>query len=86
MSGQDDLRKLLRAFGGNQGSRDKIILLLNPRKAAVVELAEEDFRDRYDVTTEDNYATPFGMWDRTAVFDAAHGYYVLAQVRPLRRE
>ena len=81
--GQQELRSVLVA--GNRIYRERVIELLNPRRAPIVELTAGDLREHYVVTGEDNYARPVSVWDHRAVFDAGHGYYVQARFRPLWR-
>ena len=83
VEGQDELRPLLRSV--DQHIRERAVQLLNPRRSPMVELSDADLQERYSVTTPDNYDSPFGYWDKMAFFDAAHGYYVQVEVRPLRR-
>lgn len=84
IEGQDELRTSLRS--ANQALRDRLSRLLNPRRAKIVHLSDEDFRELYFVTTSDNYSKSFGVWEAMAMFDETHGHYVQAQVHLLRRQ
>jgi hypothetical protein len=79
VQGQEALRELLASLRRQSDTlRQRVIALLNPRGARVVELADDLFNTLYSPTTTDNYAAPscIDVGDRHAVFDAAHGYYV----------
>ena len=57
--------------------RDRLIALLNPRRAGVIYLSPEEFQHSYWITTEDNYQFHDNSPDDIfAMFDAEHGYYV----------
>lgn len=80
---QDELRGLLSS--NNAQIQKRVIAILNPRNADVVELSDEKLFNDYDITTRDNYAIPLSVdhADRTACFDARHGYYVALRIEPM---
>lgn len=79
---QGALRKMLQTQDALL--RQRLVALLNPRNAPVIELTDEKFRHDYVITTEDNYAPPGDIdnADRNACFDARHGYYVTLRIEP----
>lgn len=84
IEGQDELRSLLSSRPSAE-FKERLIRLLNPRGAKVVELSDAEFHESYWVTAEDNYGRICGEWDAMAVFDRAHGFYVHLLVVPLGR-
>lgn len=79
---QQVLRLLLREVPREQHElRARILALLNPRHATVIYLSEQEFREGYQITTEDNYHMhDIKAEDIYAVFDAEHGYYVTGRI------
>ncbi|MCB9807819.1 hypothetical protein H6770_01030 [Candidatus Peribacteria bacterium] len=85
VSGQNDLRQLLVEAAADPELKKRIVDLLNPWKATVTELTDEQFETDYKLLQEDNYEQrPYTYQGRRSYFDANHGYYVEHDIDVLR--
>jgi hypothetical protein len=84
---QNELRELLRSNLIDQQLQDRIVRLLNPWRADVVHLSDEELIESYAIVNKGN--NYWRMPDRGPEvsglrFDAAHGYYIVPVVKILR--
>jgi hypothetical protein len=86
MEGQNELRALLRSGIEEPELLDRIIRLLNPWDADLVQLSDNELAKNYFIVNQQNNYWPLpdrGPLASEVVFDASHGYYVGPVVRPL---
>lgn len=82
LEAQKELRQMLASE--DQVLRDRIIRLLNPWGADIVDFPEDRLKEWYSIVQENSYWKLPSRGSDTIMFDACRGYYVLPVVKPLR--